>query len=117
MLRDHLMCGIQQLNIQRRLLAEANLILKRALELVLAIESAVKDMRDIQKAEVSSTLMQIHMVDKRTHKFTSVKKPTYYRCGGNCLAPSCRFKDSVRRGCNKKGYLVRSWMQQEGALG
>ena len=40
-------------------------------------------------------------------KIFSAKKPTCYRCGGNHLAPSCRFKDSVCHGCNKKGHLIR----------
>ena len=52
--------------------AEPNLILKCALELVLAIESAEKDMRDIQRAKVNSTLTQVHMVDKRTQKLKSL---------------------------------------------
>ena len=46
-------------------------------------------------------------MDKKTQKFSSAKKLTSYRCGGNHLAPSCRFKDSVCHGCNKKGHLVR----------
>ena len=52
--------------------AEPNRILKCALELVLAIESAEKDMRDIQRAKVNSTLTQVHMVDKRTQKLKSL---------------------------------------------
>ena len=71
------------------------------------MDSAEKDVRDIQRADVSSTQTQIHKVDKKTQKFSSAKKLTCYRCGGNHLAPSCRFKDSVCHGCNKKEHLVR----------
>ena len=52
-------------------------------------------------------MTQVHMVDKKTQKFTSVKKPTFYHCGRNHLAPSCILKDSVCHGCNKRGHLVR----------
>ena len=71
------------------------------------MESAEKEIRDIQRADVSSTQTQVHKVDKKTQKFSSAKKITCYCCGGNHLAPSCRFKDSVCHGCNKKGHLVR----------
>ena len=36
-----------------------------------------------------------------------LKKSTCYHCGGNNLAPSYKFKDSVCHGCNKKGDLIR----------
>ena len=39
MLRDRLVCGIRDIRIQRRLLAEPKLTLKRALDLALAIEA------------------------------------------------------------------------------
>ena len=48
-------------------------------------------------------MTQVRMVDKKTQKFTSVKKPICYQCGQNHLAPSCILKDSV---CNKKEHLV-----------
>lgn len=34
-------------------------------------------------------------------------KVTCYRCGGNHLAPNCRFIEAVCRECNKKGHLAR----------
>ena len=42
MLRDRLVCGVRDIRIQRRLLAEPKLTLKRALNLALAIEAADK---------------------------------------------------------------------------
>ena len=43
MLRDRIVCGVRDLRIHRRLLAEPKLTLKRAIDLVLAIEAADKD--------------------------------------------------------------------------
>ena len=43
MLRDRIVCGINDVRIQRRLLAEPGLSLAKALELALALETADKD--------------------------------------------------------------------------
>ena len=51
MLRDRLVCGVRDIRIQRRLLAEPKLTLKRALDLSLAIEAEDKDASEIQKAD------------------------------------------------------------------
>ena len=51
MLRDRLVCGVHDIRIQRRLLAEPELTLKRALDLALAIEAADKDASEIQKGD------------------------------------------------------------------
>lgn len=47
-LRDRLVCGIADDHIQRRLLAEPELTFEKALKLAQAIESANKDIRDLQ---------------------------------------------------------------------
>ena len=55
MLRDRIVCGIQDQRTQRRLLAETDLTLKRAFEVAQAIESADKQVQELQhprKAEV-----------------------------------------------------------------
>ena len=51
MLRHRFVCGVHDIRIQRRLLAEPKLTLKRALDLALAIEAADKDALEIQKGE------------------------------------------------------------------
>ena len=48
MLRDRLVCGVNDERIQRRLLAERRLDFKKALELVTAMEIADKNMRGTQ---------------------------------------------------------------------
>ena len=52
-LRDRLVCGVHDIRIQRRLLAEPKLTLKRALDLALATEAADKDASEIQKGNLS----------------------------------------------------------------
>ena len=48
MLRDHLVCGINDESIQRRLLAETALTFKKALELAQGMENAAKDVLEMQ---------------------------------------------------------------------
>ena len=46
-----LVCDVRDISIQRRLLAEPKLTLKRAVHLALAIEAADKDASEIQKGD------------------------------------------------------------------
>ena len=49
MLRDRLVCGINNDSIQKRLLSEANLTYRRAVEIATAMETAAKDIRDLAR--------------------------------------------------------------------
>ena len=48
MIRDRLVCGVNNDLIQRRLLSETELGLKKALELALGMETAAKNVRELQ---------------------------------------------------------------------
>ena len=50
MLRDRLVCGISDEAIQRRLLIEAALTLKKALEIAQGMEAALQNVREMQGA-------------------------------------------------------------------
>ncbi len=50
MLRDRLICSINEPRIQRRLLGESNITFQRVLELALAMETADMDAKDLQGA-------------------------------------------------------------------
>ena len=63
MLRDRLVCGVRDIRIQRRLLAEPKLTLKRALDLPLAIEAADKDASEIQKTNGQGGNASVNKVD------------------------------------------------------
>ena len=53
MLRDRLVCGINNEKIQRQLLAEPDLTLKKAEEIALAMELALKHVVDIQSTDAT----------------------------------------------------------------
>ena len=50
----------------------------------------------------SSSLQEpLHLVRKHT------KPPTCHRCGGQHLAPQCKFLDAICRACGKKGHIAK----------
>ena len=51
MLQDHLMCGMENKSIQKRLLSEAKLTLKKGTEIALAMETAKKNAETLQNAD------------------------------------------------------------------
>ena len=55
MLRDRLVCGINEEKIQRRLLQEANLTFEDALRIARAMETAAKKSLEMQQGGLTST--------------------------------------------------------------
>ena len=68
MLRDRLVCGVEEPKIQRRLLAEPALSFDKAFELALASESADKNAKDLQPTSLTTVNQVQH-------------KKNCYRCG------------------------------------
>ena len=111
MLRDRLVCGIADTQIQRRLLAESKLTLKKATELALGMEAAVKNAQTLQ-----STPSRAIAQDESLHKVQSghrkkVQKTSQavcYRCGvTGHMAQACRHKSSKCHSCGKVGHLQK----------
>ena len=57
MLRDRLICGINDARIQRRLLAEANVDFQRALEIAQAMETADRDAQHLQNQQATPSYL------------------------------------------------------------
>ena len=55
MLRDRIVCGINNRKIQQRLLAEKTLTLAKTIELAQGLETAVKNAKELSQQEVPST--------------------------------------------------------------
>ena len=104
MLRDRLVCGVQDIGIQRRLLAEPKLTLQRALDLALVIEAAEKDASEIQKGDSQEGATPLNKVDTKDGKSSEIN---CYRCGGKHYPKSCNFKDARCYACGKLGHLSR----------
>ena len=92
MLRDRIVCGIADGRLQRRLLAEPDLTLKKAIELAQAQETADQGVQQLQqKQPQSEQLINLTKSPAPQHGQT-----TCHRCKGtNHLANECRFKDAI----------------------
>ena len=96
LLRDRIVCGINDENIQRRLLAEKTLTMDSAMDIVVGMESARKNVTELQTP---------------ARKPTDVYKVTTtncYRCGNSGHVPDrCRFRDVKCLTCGKTGHIQR----------
>ena len=88
MLRDRLVCGINDESIQRRLLAETALTFKKALELAQGMETAAKNVQEMQgtpQQSAGQSAEEVHAVSKKTF--------VCYRCGQSGHGPAhCTFR-------------------------
>ena len=117
MLRDRLVCGVNNDTIQRRLLSEKELDYDKAYTLALSIEASERDSKHLKA--VSQKHQHAGEVHREVHGDVSGKvnkvypTPTEhgtvvcYRCGGPHLAPACKFKETECLYCKKKGHLAR----------
>ena len=100
MLRDRLVCGINDDYIQRRLLSEPRLNFKKAMELALGLETAVKNARELQSSGREFASME--GVNKLDSGDSEAAKPCY-RCGKTShLAWKCPFREAKCFNCGKK---------------
>ena len=67
MLRDRLVCGVNNEQLQRRLLAEPRLTFERALELSRMFESATEDARHLQN-ETKSAVLPVNALSQDANK-------------------------------------------------
>ena len=99
MLRDRIVCGISDPQLQRRLLAESELTYKTAFEIAQLWETTGTNTRDLQKSQASnSTVNRVVKPEQLTKKSQAVpgnpNNTTYNHCGGQHLASHCKYKQS-----------------------
>ena len=84
MLTDRLVCGMNNEQLQRRLLAEPHLTFERALELSWMFESATEDARCLQN-ETKSSMLPVNALSQDANKpaLPPVAYKPCYRCGDN----------------------------------
>ena len=117
MLRDRLVCGINESTLQRRLLAQDKLTFQTALEMAQAWESAGRHVQDLQSTQSGQQPTQdVHAV--RQHRSVRHERSDSHRpasnsanpcnsCGGPHSRASCRHRSAVCNYCGKKGHLAR----------
>ena len=101
--RDRLVCGVNDIRIQNRLLQESSsLTYEKAFEISQSIELAAKDAAALHR-QIPVPALPIQQLKARPKRFTF----TCYRCGGNHLANSCSFQKAECRACGKIGHIAK----------
>ena len=102
MLRDQLVWGVKNDAIQQKLLGEAKLTFKRAMELAQGLETAAQNVQTLKASTQGSDPGK-----SEVHKIADAGKGlTCHRCGKiGHIATKCRYKDTVCHKCGKKGHL------------
>lgn len=121
MLRDRLVCGINDDRIQRRLLAEDGLTFETALKHAQAMEATKKDIQDLNsKKENAKWNQAAGSVCKMTDTHTKGQSGNgkCYKCGGtNHLAKECRFAGEKCHNCGKVGHIKRAFRSKPADMG
>ena len=98
MLQVCLVCGVRDVWIQRRMLAEPDLTFKRALELAQAAEMAEQNTKDLQQPHT------VHAIQKPLNKPVTLK---CYQCRNTHSPESCQFKATECYFCHNKGHSAK----------
>lgn len=104
-LRDRLVCGLKNVQIQKKLLAERDLTFKKAFETAQSMEMANKeDFRDVSSPLDESV--------NKVSKFNNGKPPSdvrggCFRCGQRHQPSVCRFRAAQCFKCQRKGTWPR----------
>ena len=107
-LRDRLVCGIHHENTQKCLLSEANLTLKKAIEVACNVEAAEAQPSRLKGVSNAPVMAVDHSKrgDRRSSETPADKCGKCTRCGGgNHKAKDCRHKNAKCYKCHKTGHL------------
>ena len=114
MLRDRLVCGVADVQIQKRLLAETKLSLQKATEIALGMEAAAKNVQTLQPTTPKGNAQDESLLKVQTGFRKNFKKQipkstqACYRCGAaGHTAQACKHKSTKCHACGKLGHLQK----------
>ena len=111
-LRDRLVCGLRNETIQRKLLTEAELSLKKAYDTAHGMEIAFQQASELQASNrpTGKPANEIDKIERGDKGQGPPPKPNTpcYRCGRSGHAPDrCYYKSQVCRRCHRRGHIAR----------
>ncbi|CAB4038190.1 Retrovirus-related Pol poly from transposon, partial [Paramuricea clavata] len=117
-LRDRLVCGLSNQQIQKRLLAESKLKFSKAVDIAVAMETATRDATEIHskgREEKPLGLDKLTLNRPSNRSDSGPPSPVVcYRCGANNhVATECIFKKEVCHKCGKRGHIQRACRAQQ----
>ena len=112
MLRDRLVCGIGNVQIQTKLLSEKSLTFKKAFDMAVAMETASENSKSISNMSMTSQSQgaSVNVLHKGKFKSSSFKNDKSgrsggcFRCGNKHNPDQCKYKESTCFGCGKVGH-------------
>ncbi|XP_051233810.1 uncharacterized protein LOC127350824 [Dicentrarchus labrax] len=107
MLLDRLVCGINDDRIQRRLLSETALTFESALSLAQGMESANKNVQDLQMKVGAMSCNAMKSGESKSYGKVQIDKECY-RCKGKHAPTDCRFKKEKCHACGMIGHIARA---------
>ena len=112
MLRDRLVCGVNDDKIQRLLLMEDTLTLDKAVKIATSQEAAERDVKVLQGATVDVQVNKI--APQKPKKPTTRRLRKCFRCGDTTqIADKCKHINSTCSYCRKTGHIVQACFKKE----
>ena len=116
-LRDRFVCGLQNEAIQKKILSVDKLTYEKALEIALAMESASKDVLELQNKQLPVQKIKIKKHKKKTEKHypkiekqpqnQKVQPAACFHCARTSHKPfECKFKSATCYKCQKTGHIT-----------
>ena len=109
MIRDRIVCGINDDRTQRRLLSESTLDFKKAMEIAQGMEVAARNIIDLHAQNPSShtgSVNKFYNPNKKKHfKRPSDNSGQCFRCGENHDPSTCKFINAKCYSCSARGHI------------
>lgn len=107
MLRDRLVCGILDEELQRKLLADPKLTLASALDISLAGEAAQRQASEIRGTVQPNSVNFLKPKSNNRSARDKQSKKTCHRCGNSHPYGECKFLKAVCNYCKKIGHIAK----------
>ena len=111
-LRDRMVEGLRSESIQKRLLAEGDITMKKAYEIATSMETASREASGMHAPTIGTATGIAATVKHVAHvapQSQSQRKPPCYRCEKSGHSPDqCYYKKLICRVCGKKGHIARA---------